>query len=564
MRPPLPSRHRPDRRGYAFITIIFMAAAMAITLALALPRVAMQAQRVREERLIYRGNQYKRAIEIYFRKHKKYPSEMDDLEDTNGVRFLRRRYKDPMNPAEDEWRIIHMGPDGSFKDSLIYDLKEEEDQQNAGRSGGMQPSASIGASPSQLRQGGYQSGYPGYVPNDGRFRGGDRARNARESAAPEIPGQGALIPGWIPGQSPPPDPNQPLAVDEYGNPIPPGQQAQGGAGRQASQNQYPGYSRTLPSQMPPNQPGQQRRQQSGRAQAGRNQLGYGQAGSAGTPSAPQPARSASAPSAFGNPGAFGAQGGGQAADIIKGLLTTPRPGGLAGIRGRQNRSQQGSSFKGGIAGVASKAEEQGVKIYEGREYFNEWEFVYDYRSDNAFGGAAMGPQMAAAGGSQRLPAGQPGTSAAGGLGATPTPAGYGAVPGAAGAFGQTPRGRAGYSPSTPPRGGSRPGSGSRSRPSPYDTLRSGRGGINTNPRQPGGTRNLPPGLPGSSFPPTTIQPLPGQQPGTGQPGTVFGPNGQPIPAPPGSPTNRPGRAPAPGQYPFLQNSSPRPQPNRNR
>ena len=128
----IPGRRTTGEQGFALLTIIFLAAALLITLALSLPRAAMQAQRLREERLIYRGEQYKRAIELYFRTHKKYPSEIDDLEETNGVRFLRRRYKDPMNENE-EWRLIRMGSDGRFKDSLIHDLEDPNEQgQGAG------------------------------------------------------------------------------------------------------------------------------------------------------------------------------------------------------------------------------------------------------------------------------------------------------------------------------------------------------------------------------------------------------------------------------------------------
>ena len=60
--------------------------------------------------------------------HKKYPSDIDDLEETNGIRFLRQRYKDPMNEDE-EWRLIRMGSDGRFQDSLIHDLEDPEQQE---------------------------------------------------------------------------------------------------------------------------------------------------------------------------------------------------------------------------------------------------------------------------------------------------------------------------------------------------------------------------------------------------------------------------------------------------
>ena len=38
-----------------------------------------------------------------------YPQNLDDLETTRNIRFLRRRYKDPMT-GKDAWRLIHVGP----------------------------------------------------------------------------------------------------------------------------------------------------------------------------------------------------------------------------------------------------------------------------------------------------------------------------------------------------------------------------------------------------------------------------------------------------------------------
>ena len=77
-----PRGRRRDQGGFVLLTLLFTAAAIAIQLAISLPRAAMEAQRIREEKLIYRGEQYKRAIELYYRKHQKYPQELDDLEDT--------------------------------------------------------------------------------------------------------------------------------------------------------------------------------------------------------------------------------------------------------------------------------------------------------------------------------------------------------------------------------------------------------------------------------------------------------------------------------------------------
>ena len=44
-------------------------------------------------------------------------------------------------------------------------------------------------------------------------------------------------------------------------------------------------------------------------------------------------------------------------------------------------------FERGIAGVASKSEDVGVRVFNGKEAYNEWEFVYDYRKDTDRAGA---------------------------------------------------------------------------------------------------------------------------------------------------------------------------------
>ena len=82
-----------------------------------LPRVAFESQREKEQVLIDRGEQYKRAIQLYFVAFKKYPSKIEDLENTNNQRFLRRRYIDPMT-GKDEWRLVHINAAGQYTDSL--------------------------------------------------------------------------------------------------------------------------------------------------------------------------------------------------------------------------------------------------------------------------------------------------------------------------------------------------------------------------------------------------------------------------------------------------------------
>ncbi len=410
---------RSREGGYALLFVLFLLAVLGVMLAKALPQIAMQSQRVREERLIYRGEQYKRAIQLYFRKHKKYPSSIDDLEETNGERFLRRRYKDPIT-GKDEWRLVHMGSDGRFTDSLIYD-QEKEETENAGSNGGIQPSAPIGSAAAQAMP-------DGFATPDGRFRGAARARAVRRSAAPEVPGQGPASPAYFsqgaagdPAQQV--DPNDPYAVAGTGTP--------GQEGQAPRPGQYPGYSRTRPEYVPTPEPqqtqigfGNPAQQPPAQPAAPRYRIGNPQPSAAGAGQA-QPQQ---APS----PGAFGMTGAGNpAAQLISNLLTRPRPGGLAGIVAAQQAGQQQAAFAGGIAGVASEAEDRGVKVYQGFEHYNQWEFVYDYRQDASFGGQNVGPQAGATGG-QALPQGQPGLSNSGVLNINPANIPGGAIPGAAG------------------------------------------------------------------------------------------------------------------------------------
>ena len=84
-------RTRNRESGFALLLIFALAGAVAIMLYTELPRAAFESQRAKEDLLVSRGQEYQRGIQLYFRKFRKYPATMDDLEKTNNVRFLRRR-----------------------------------------------------------------------------------------------------------------------------------------------------------------------------------------------------------------------------------------------------------------------------------------------------------------------------------------------------------------------------------------------------------------------------------------------------------------------------------------
>jgi type II secretory pathway pseudopilin PulG len=87
-----------------FLVVLTM---MMIALTAAAPRLAQQIKRDREIEMIHRGEQYARAIGRYYKKFGHYPGRIEDLENTNTLRFLRKRYKDPITGGA--WRLVRFG-----------------------------------------------------------------------------------------------------------------------------------------------------------------------------------------------------------------------------------------------------------------------------------------------------------------------------------------------------------------------------------------------------------------------------------------------------------------------
>ncbi len=94
--------------GYVLLVMLLFFALLAVTLTAVAPAMMQRIRREREIELIHRGKQYARAIQLYYRKFSSYPVTLESLENTNNVRFLRKRYKDPMTPSG-QWRLIHYG-----------------------------------------------------------------------------------------------------------------------------------------------------------------------------------------------------------------------------------------------------------------------------------------------------------------------------------------------------------------------------------------------------------------------------------------------------------------------
>jgi len=93
--------------GFVLLAVLLLVALVLVGLAVAAPRVAKDLQRDKELELYHRGMQYSRAIRLYYRKTGGYPTDLSQLEDTNNIRFLRKRYLDPITGKP--FRIIHQG-----------------------------------------------------------------------------------------------------------------------------------------------------------------------------------------------------------------------------------------------------------------------------------------------------------------------------------------------------------------------------------------------------------------------------------------------------------------------
>jgi hypothetical protein len=115
---------RPGERGSALLIVFVFAAIIAIMLYREMPIAAFEARRQKEQTLIDRGHEYQRAVQLYYRKFRgQYPANINVLENSNNLRFLRRRYTDPFT-GKDDWRLLHAGPGGQLMDSKVSILNQ--------------------------------------------------------------------------------------------------------------------------------------------------------------------------------------------------------------------------------------------------------------------------------------------------------------------------------------------------------------------------------------------------------------------------------------------------------
>jgi hypothetical protein len=155
------TKSRPREGGYALMLAVFLTSLMLIAAIVAAPSVRTERQREKEEDMIWRGKQYVRAIKMYYRKNGRFPSNLDDLikPRLGGIRYLRQKYKDPMNKEDGTWRLIYVGPMGQ----LVGSTKPPQTiqfQAGAGAGAGSQPAGQPAGSTGSAFGGGFGLSQP--------------------------------------------------------------------------------------------------------------------------------------------------------------------------------------------------------------------------------------------------------------------------------------------------------------------------------------------------------------------------------------------------------------------
>jgi type II secretory pathway pseudopilin PulG len=102
-------RGQDGERGYAMAALLVALAIMAILMTIAMPVWRHEARREKEAELVFRGEQYARAIALFRHKNQNnpnaWPPSIDFLVQN---RFLRKKFKDPMT-ADGEFVPLSFG-----------------------------------------------------------------------------------------------------------------------------------------------------------------------------------------------------------------------------------------------------------------------------------------------------------------------------------------------------------------------------------------------------------------------------------------------------------------------
>jgi hypothetical protein len=386
-------------RGSALLVMLVFAAIIAIMLYRELPVAAFEARRAKEQLLVDRGHEYQRAVQLYYRKFRgQYPASFEQLESTNNMRFLRRRYKDPFT-GKDDWRLLHAGgPNGMLIDSKVNPMGVNGQGQNGqGQNGQSQSGQGAANGFSSFSNSSTASFGGGSTLSQAQNGGGGAASNS----FPGFPGASSI--GSSDGTAEVTVP----AVRARG----PAVAATGGNGA-SDQTQTPTSSELAQDPSTPLLP-PTTGDSSGNPSGAPNNNGVSNANGAPAPSG-APAANGSTPNAmqsvqnlFNSGPNLPTQATQTAASTIAGAPSTS-------TNGVSTSGSSGQLHSGGLAGVASRAEGKTIKTVNDQTNYSLWEFWYDPTKDTSMG---QNSNLQNGNGGQNVQNGtQPGQPAANGTG----------------------------------------------------------------------------------------------------------------------------------------------------
>ena len=97
-------RSRSRARGYTMVALLIGIAILMIGIAAVLPLASTQAQRDKEEELIFRGQQYVEGIRIFRKRFGRAPNSLKEMYEVR-PRSLRKLWKDPITDSND-WGLV--------------------------------------------------------------------------------------------------------------------------------------------------------------------------------------------------------------------------------------------------------------------------------------------------------------------------------------------------------------------------------------------------------------------------------------------------------------------------
>jgi hypothetical protein len=228
---PLPCKnaHRSGERGYAMLMALSLTLMVLIASTAMIANLRIEGKRQREDEAIWRGNQYARAIRLYFHKTGHYPQTLEDLKKgMPQLHFLRQSYKDPLNTADGSWRFIYVNAAGQIIGSTKYtSLQQMALYDSGGLQNGLpgQIPGLVGTPVSSLTN---SSGF-GDVNGTASSSSSNSAQNPSlaptdPNAPPQAPGQSPDPSGQNPpgSQAPAAPPGQPSPLGQPGAPGQPG------------------------------------------------------------------------------------------------------------------------------------------------------------------------------------------------------------------------------------------------------------------------------------------------------------------------------------------------------